>query len=91
LKIIFFGLVMLISWTIVAQEATFERWPAGECKKVSAAAGSYLYVSGFLVSEADRLEKEGKNSSSQETLKKALLFSELSRNAAEAFSSFCKK
>ena len=91
MKSLIFCLAFLISSAAVGHESAFEPWPASECKKVSAAAGSYLYVSGVLVGEVDRLEKEGERLASQETLNKALLFSELSRNAAEAFSSFCKR
>jgi len=90
LKTPIYCLAFLISSVAVCHENVFEPWPAEECKKVSVAAGSYLYVSGLFVAEADRLEKEGNGLASQETLKKALLFSGLSRNAAEAFSAFCK-
>mgnify|MGYP003324420318 CR=1 FL=1 len=37
------------------------------------------------------LEKEGKHNASEKALDKALLFSELARNAAITFSSFCNK
>ena len=66
-------------------------WSASDCEKVSATAGTYLYVSGLVTAEADRLEKEGKHNASEKALDKALLFSELARNAAITFSSFCNK
>lgn len=88
---ILFCLSCLISTVAYSHDNEVQPWSTADCEKVSASAGAYLYVSGLVTAEADRLEKEGKLIASGKALDKALLFSELARNAAVTFSSFCNR
>ena len=75
-----------------AQKQTVERsglWEAEDCKKISDAPGLFLYVSGEILEEADKLRKEGKKAEANESYEGALLFSELAANFAKNFETYC--
>ena len=76
-----------------AQQQTVERsglWEAEDCKKISDASGLFLYVSGELLEEADKLKKEGKEAEADESFEGALFLSELAANYARNFEAYCK-
>ena len=51
-------------------------WEAEDCKKISDASGLFLYVSGELLEEADKLKKEGKEAETDESYGGVLFVSE---------------
>ena len=72
-----------------AQQQTVERiWKAEDCKKISDGSGAFLYISGLLFEEGDKLKKEGKNS--DESFEGALFASQLSANYAKNYEVYCK-
>ena len=78
---------------IGAQQQTVERsglWEAEDCKKISDASGVFLYVSGELLTEADRLTNEGSEAEANESYEGGLSFSELATNYAKTFEAYCK-
>ena len=58
-------------------------WEAGACKKISDASGLFLYVSGELLEEADKLKKEGKGAEADESYEGVLFLTELATNYAK--------
>jgi len=66
-------------------------WKIEDCKKISDAAGSYLYLSGRLLQIADIAEKAGDKKKANENYEGSYFFSVLSANAAKNFEVFCKK
>jgi len=66
-------------------------WKSEDCKKISEAAGFYLYTSGELLKTADKERQAGNEEKSEKTYAAALFFSELSENSAKNFEVFCKK
>ncbi len=76
-----------------AQQQTVERsglWEAQDCKKISDASGVFLYVSGELLEEGDRLRNEGSEAEAKESYEGGLFFSELAANYAKNFEAYCK-
>ena len=65
-------------------------WEAEDCKKISDASGLFLYVSGELLEEADKLKKEGKEAEADESYEGVLFLSELATNYAKNFEAYCK-
>ena len=80
-----------ISGCLNAEEGDIGFWKSEDCKKVSEAAGFFLYTSGELLKTADKERKAGRDKKSEKSYSAALLFSELSENAAKNFEVFCKK
>jgi len=66
-------------------------WKNEDCKKVSEAAGFFLYRSAEVLKTADNERKAGNGKKSEKSYAAALFFSELSANAAKNFETFCKK
>ncbi len=62
-----------------------------DCKKVSEAAGFFLYRSAEVLKTADNERKAGNGKKSEKSYAAALFCSELSANAAKNFEAFCKK
>jgi len=65
-------------------------WETEDCKKISDASGLFLYVSGELLEEADKLKKEGKEAEADESYEGVLFVTELSANYAKTFEAYCK-
>lgn len=80
-----------ISACVKAEEEDTGFWKNEDCKKVSEAAGFFLYTSGELLKTADKERKAGSEKKSEKSYAAALYFSELSANAANNFEVFCKK
>ena len=76
---------------VEAEEGDIGFWKSEDCKKVSDAAGFFLYTSGELLKTADKERKAGNEKKSEKSYAAALFFSELSENAAKNFEAFCKK
>jgi len=90
----FFCLLILlipISGCSHAEESDIGLWASEDCKKVSEAAGFFLYTSGELLKTADKERKAGKEKKSEKSYAAAMFFSELSENAAKNFEAFCKQ
>ena len=91
---LFFCLLILLTpisgWSN-SKESDIGFWKSEDCKKVSEAAGFFLYTSGEILKTADQERKAGKKKKSEKSYASALLFSELSENAAKNFEAFCKK
>jgi hypothetical protein len=79
-----------ISGCSFAEESDIGLWESEDCKKVSEAAGFFLYTSGELLKIADKERKAGKEKKSEKSYASALFFSELSANASRNFEAFCK-
>lgn len=73
-----------------AEAVRWGYWKAEDCKKVSDASGLFLYFSGELLREADKLKKEGKEKEADESYKGVLFLSELATNYAKNFAVYCK-
>jgi|TARA_B110000914_G_scaffold216290_1_gene221101 hypothetical protein len=73
------------------EESDIGFWKSEDCKKVSEAAGFFLYTSGEVLKTADKERKAGNEKKSEKSYAAALFFSELSENAAKNFEAFCKK
>ena len=90
----FFCLLILLTpisgWSN-SKESDIGFWKSEDCKKVSEAAGFFLYTSEEILKTADKERKAGKKKKSEKSYASALLFSELSKNAAKNFEAFCKK
>ena len=65
-------------------------WKAEDCKKISEASGTFLYISGELLEEADISDKKGAERDAEEAFEAALVFSELAANYAKNFEAYCK-
>ena len=64
-------------------------WKAEDCKEISDASGTLLYISGELLEEADFFEKKGAERDAEEAFEAALAFSELAANYAKNFEAYC--
>ena len=84
-------LLIPISGSSNFEESDIGFWKNEDCKKVSEAAGFFLYTSGELLKTADKERKAGNEKKSEKSYASALFFSELSANAAKNFEAFCKK
>lgn len=84
-------LLIPISGYLYAEESDIGLWDSEDCKKVSEAAGLFLYTSGELLKTAGKEKKAGKDKKSEKSYAAAMYFSELSENAAKNFEAFCKK
>ena len=84
-------LFLSISACVKAEEGDIGFWKSEDCKKVSDAAGFFLYTSGELLKTADKERKVGSEKKSEKSYSAALFFSESSGNAAKNFEVFCKK
>mgnify|MGYP000277045083 CR=1 FL=1 len=84
-------LLIPISGSSNFEESDIGFWKNEDCKKVSEAAGFFLYTSGELLKTADKERKAGNEKKSEKSYAAALFFSELSENAAKNFEAFCKK
>ena len=84
-------LFLPISASVKSEEGDIGFWKSEDCKKVSEAAGFFLYTSGELLKTADKERKAGSEKKSEKSYSAALFFSELSANAAKNFEVFCKK
>ena len=73
-----------------AQSKRSGLWEAEDCKKISDASGLFLYVSGELLEEADKLKKEGKEAEADESYEGVLFVSKLAANYAKTFEAYCK-
>jgi hypothetical protein len=74
-----------------AQQQTVERiWAARDCKNISDASGTFLYVSGENLKEGDRLRNEGYEAEADESFESGLRFSGLAANYARNFEVYCK-
>jgi hypothetical protein len=80
-----------ISGCAKPEEADVGLWKGEDCKKISEAAGFFLYTSGELLKTADKERQAGNEKKSEKTYAAALFFSELSENSAKNFEVFCKK
>ena len=100
LRSVIFGLGCLLGGAFLAnyfgaeagaQQQTVERiWAAEDCKKISDASGLFLYVSGELLEEGERLTNEGSEAEARESYEDGLGFSELATNFARNFEVYCK-
>ena len=86
-----FILLIPISGWANYEESDIGLWKSEDCKKVSEAAGFFLYTSGEVLKTADKERKAGNEKKSEKSYAAALFFSELSENAAKNFEAFCKK
>ena len=84
-------LLIPISGSSNFEESDIGFWKNEDCKKVSEAAGFFLYTSGEVLKTADKERKAGNEKKSEKSYAAALFFSELSENAAKNFEAFCKK
>ena len=90
----FFCLLILlipISGCSYAEESDIGLWESEDCKKISEAAGVFLYTSGELLKTAGKERTAGKEKKSEKSYAATMYFSELSENAARIFEAFCKK
>ncbi|HIG68290.1 MAG TPA: hypothetical protein EYQ44_10880 [Porticoccaceae bacterium] len=84
-------LLIPISGWANSEESDIGFWKSEDCKKVSEAAGFFIYTSGELLKTADKERRAGNEKESEKSYAAALFFSELSENAAKNFEAFCKK
>ena len=84
-------LFLSISGCAKSEQAEIGFWKSEDCKKVSEAAGFFLYTSGELLKTADKERQAGNEKKSEKTYAAAMFFSELSENSAKNFEAFCKK
>ena len=84
------GIIILVPLTGYAN-SDIGMWKSEDCKKVSDAAGYYLYLSGEIFKKASVLKKSGDKKKSFELYKESLFLSELSANHAKNFEVFCVK
>jgi hypothetical protein len=90
----FFSLLILLiplSGYSDVEESDMGFWKTEDCKKVSEAAGFFLYTSGETLKAADKERTTGNEEESEKLYAAALFLSELSANAAKNFEAFCKK
>ena len=73
-----------------AQQQTAERWAAEDCRGISGASGTFLYVAGEMLAEGDRLRDEGYAAEANESHEGAFSFSEMAANFARNFEVYCK-
>ena len=66
-------------------------WKSEDCKKVSDAAGMYLYVSGELAGKSKKEREEGKVKEADKTFEGAWALASMASFHAESFEAFCKK
>ena len=90
---IYWILILFISLSGCAkpEQADIGLWKSEDCKKISEAAGFFLYTSGELLKTADKERQAGNEGKSEKTYAAAMFFSELSENSAKNFEVFCKK
>ena len=84
-------LFLSLSGCAKSEEANIGLWKSEDCKKISEAAGFFLYTSGELLKTADKERQAGNEKKSEKTYATALFFSELAKNSAKNFEAFCKK
>ena len=84
-------LFLSISGCAKSEQAEIGFWKSEDCKKISEAAGFFLYTSGELLKTADKERQAGNEKKSEKTYAAAMFFSELSENSAKNFEVFCKK
>jgi hypothetical protein len=95
LRSVIFGLGCLIGGAFLAdyfgaelgaQQQTVERiWAAEDCRKISGASGTFLYVAGENLGEGDKLRNEGYDAEARESYESGLRFSEMAANYARNF------
>ena len=100
LRSVIFGLSCLLGGVFLAnlfgaeagaQQQTVERiWAAEDCENISDASGLFLYVSGELLEEGERLTNEGYETEARESYEDGLGFSGLAANFARNFEVYCK-
>ena len=99
LRSVIFGLGCLLGGAFLAnyfgaelgaQQQTVERWAAKDCRKISGASGTFLYVAGEMLVEGDRLRTEGYEAEANESYEGGLSFSEMAVNYARNFEVYCK-
>ena len=74
-----------------AQQQTVEGiWAAEDCKNISDASATFLYLSGELLGEGERLTNEGSEAEARESYEDGLGMSELAANFARNFEVYCK-
>jgi len=73
-----------------AQQQTVERWAAEDCRRISGASGTFLYVAGENLGEGDRLRNEGYDAEAGESYESGLRFSQMAANYARTFEAYCK-
>ena len=90
---IYWTLILFLSLSGCAkpEQADIGLWNSEDCKKISEAAGFFLYTSGELLKTADKERQAGNEGKSEKTYAAAMFFSELSENSAKNFEVFCKK
>ena len=84
-------LFLSISGCTKPEQADIGFWKSEDCKKVSEAAGFFLYTSGELLKAADKERQAGSEKKSEKTYAAAMYFSQLSEHSAKNFEVFCKK
>ena len=100
LRSVIFGLGCLLGGAFLAnyfgaeagaQQQTVERiWAAEDCKEISDSSGLFLYVSGELLGEGERLTNEGSEAEARESYEDGLGLSDLAANFARNFEVYCK-
>ena len=99
LRSVIFGLGCLLGGAFLAnyfgaeagaQQQTVERWAAEDCKNISDASATFLYLSGELLGEGERLTNEGSEAEARESYEDGLGMSGLAANFARNFEVYCK-
>lgn len=66
-------------------------WKAEDCKKISEAAGLFIYFSYELLEESDKLKQQGKELESDKIAEGGVALSQVAANYANTFEAFCKR
>ena len=66
-------------------------WKQQDCKKVSEGSGLFLAISGGLLEESRKSRDQGQEKKADELFEAALKVSEIARNFAINFATYCKK
>ena len=65
-------------------------WKKEDCQQIRGASGLFLYIAGQLIEESSEFRDQGKNKQADELFEGALKLSEIARNYAINFQSYCK-
>ena len=66
-------------------------WKPADCKKVSDASGTFLYLAGESMKEGEKHEKMGHKEKADGHYLDAMALAELAANYAKNFEAYCKK
>lgn len=66
-------------------------WKPEDCRKVSEASGLFLAIAGGILEKSGKVRDQGKTKEAEKLFEAALKVSEVARNFAINFQSYCKQ